>query len=171
MKNQFFCTLIISFICSCTSIPILYAQSSEADPFITVSGEVPKRVTLQESDLQKMNQVTVHRLDKEGQENSFTGTPLTEILSHCKVTTGSELRGENLSKYVLIKCADGYEVLFSLAELDEEFTNQVIILARLKNGEPLPQGEGPFRVILPNDKIPARCAFQVTELVVHFAGF
>lgn len=37
---------------------------------------------------------------------------------------GKELRGENLSKYLLVKCADDYEVLFSLAELDSSFTNK-----------------------------------------------
>ena len=45
------------------------------------------------------------------------------------VTTSKKLRGENLSKYLLVKCADGYEVLFSLAEPDSSFTNRVVILA------------------------------------------
>jgi len=45
------------------------------------------------------------------------GVPVEQILDLAGVTTGKQLKGENLTKYLLVKCADGYEVLFSLAEL------------------------------------------------------
>jgi hypothetical protein len=56
-----------------------------------------------------------------------------------------------------------------LAELDNAFTDRVVILAdKLENG-PLPDGKGPFRLIVPGEKKPARSSFQVTALIIRFA--
>ena len=107
--------------------------------------------------------------DRDGKELSYTGVPVLDILNSAGVTTGKQLRGENLTKYVMVKCADGYEVLFSLAELDTAFTNKIIILANELEGKPLPAGKGPFRLVVPGEGRPARSCFQVIELVIRFA--
>ena len=70
------------------------------------------------------------------------------------------LRGENLSKYLQIKAADGYGVLFSLAELDSSFTSKVVILADKMEGKPIPKGKGPFRIIVPDERKPARSILE-----------
>ncbi|CAG5074810.1 hypothetical protein DYBT9623_05498 [Dyadobacter sp. CECT 9623] len=67
---------------------------------------------------------------------------------------------------VLVSATDGYEVLHSLAEIDREFTDQVILLATTKDGQPLGNGEVPFRIITPNDKKPARWIRQVRSIIV-----
>ncbi|WP_229209476.1 molybdopterin-dependent oxidoreductase [Dyadobacter koreensis] len=106
--------------------------------------------------------------DRDRKEHEFSGVALIEILENAGVTTGSNLRGENLAKYVLISAADGYEVLYALAEIDPEFTDQVILLATKKDGQPLANGEGPFRIITPNDKKPARWIREVRSIKVAF---
>ena len=70
---------------------------------------------------------------------------------------------------MIAKCADGYEVLFSLAELDSTFTDRTVILADQWEGGSLPAGKGPFRIVVPGEKKPARSSFQVTTLLVRFA--
>lgn len=82
---------------------------------------------------------------------------------------GPQLRGKNMAKYLLVRSADGYEVIFSLPELDSAFTNRVIILADQMDGSPLPANKGPFRIIVPGEKKPARWIWQVNALVVRFA--
>ncbi|HXO78143.1 MAG TPA: hypothetical protein VN824_22970, partial [Puia sp.] len=62
-----------------------------------------------------------------------------------------------------------YQVVFSLAELDSSFTDRVVILADQVDGKPLPAGTGPFRMVVPGEKKPARNCFQVTGMVVRFA--
>jgi hypothetical protein len=79
---------------------------------------------------------------------------------------GPDLKGENLTKYLLIKAADGYQVVFALAELDKAFTDRMIILCNNVDGKPLPPGEGPFRIIVQDEKKPARCIREVTDMVV-----
>jgi DMSO/TMAO reductase YedYZ molybdopterin-dependent catalytic subunit len=46
---------------------------------------------------------------------------------------------------------------------------RVIILADELEGKPLPAGKGPFRLVVPGEKKPARSSFQVTEFIVRYA--
>jgi len=116
-----------------------------------------------------MPRTTASAKDKHGIMHSFSGVAIADILNKAGVTTGRQLRGENLAKYLLVSCADGYQVVFSLAELDSSFTDRVVILADQEEGKPLPAGIGPFRLIVPGEKKPARNCFQVTTLAIRFA--
>ena len=143
----------------------LFAQT----PFkLKVLGEVktPLQLTLQ--DVSAMPHTTAVLKDRDGKPRSFTGVPLSFILLKAGATMGKELRGENLSKYLLVKCADGYEVLFSLAELDSSFTDKKVILADSMDGKSLPEAKGPLRIVAEGEKKPARSCFQVVELIVGY---
>jgi DMSO/TMAO reductase YedYZ molybdopterin-dependent catalytic subunit len=157
----------VFFICFTSGLALSQEKTSPA--FVKVTGEVTKPLTLNMTDLATMNKATVKLTDRDGKDHSYTGVPVLDILNSAGVTTGKQLRGENLSKYVLVKCADGYEVLFSLAELDTAFTNKMIILATESEGQPLPAGKGPFRLIVPGEGRPARSCHQVMEFVIRFA--
>ena len=148
---------------------LVSAAHVQAQSVIKVSGEVTKALQLQAGDLAKMTRTTVTLKDKDGKDHPYTGVPITEILEMAGVTTGSQLRGPNLAKYMLVKCKDGYQVLFSLAELDHAFTDKIVILADSIEGKLLPPDRGPFRLIVPGEKRPARSSFQVTELVIRSA--
>jgi DMSO/TMAO reductase YedYZ molybdopterin-dependent catalytic subunit len=138
-------------------------------PTVKVLGEVLNPLTLSATDLAAMPRTTVSAKDKQGVSHSFSGVAVSEIFNKAGVTTGKQLRGENLAKYLLVTCADGYQVVFSLAELDSAFTDRVVILADQEEGKPLPASTGPFRLIVPGEKKPARNCFQVTTLVIRFA--
>lgn len=151
------------------NVHIVLAQGKDSLPSIRVSGEVTKPLQLRAADLAKMKRVTVSMKDRDGSEHAYTGVPVGEVLEMAGVTTGKQLRGKNLTKYMLVKCGDGYEVVFSLAELDADFTDRTVVIADESEGKPLPPGKGPFRLVVPGEKKPARCTFQVTELVIKFA--
>jgi hypothetical protein len=74
------------------------------------------------------------------------------------------LRGRPLATYVVAEASDGYRVLFSIAELDSRFTDRVVVLADRKDGQPLSAAEGPYRLIVPGEKRPARWARQVIRI-------
>ena len=164
IKNLYLTIILAAF--TCTGI---MAQVKEAQPFLKVDGEVTHPLQLTVADISKMKRVTVNLKDRDGKDHSYTGVPVLDILNMAGVTTGKQLRGENLTKYMMAKCADGYKVLFSLAELDTAFTNKIAILADEAEGKPLPAGKGPFRLIMPGEGKPARSCFQVTEFVIKFA--
>jgi len=136
---------------------------------ISITGEVATPLDLKMEDLAGFKQVSHKVKDRDNKEHEFKGVALIHLLEKAGVTTGSKLRGENLSKYVLIKAADGYEVIYSLPEIDPEFTDQTIILATEKDGQPLAVDEGPFRIITPNDKKQARWIREVRTIKIVFA--
>lgn len=153
------------------SMMLLLIQAGRAQQAATVkvAGEVITPLTLTAPDLAAMPRTTASAKDKQGVMHSFSGVAVADILNKAGVTTGRQLKGENLSKYLLVTCADGYQVVFSLAELDSSFTDRVVILADQEEGKPLAAGIGPFRLIVPGEKKPARNCFQVTTLAIRFA--
>jgi DMSO/TMAO reductase YedYZ molybdopterin-dependent catalytic subunit len=65
---------------------------------------------------------------------------------------------------VLAEAADGYKVAYSLAELDEQFGGRRVIVALSQNDAPLPDAEGPLRVVVPGETHHARWIRQLTVL-------
>lgn len=140
-----------------------YAQT------LTISGEVTKPLTLQAADLKAMPHVEVTGKDRDGKEHRYSGIPLVDLLRQAGASVGGELRGENLTKYLLVRAVDGYEVIFALPELDPEFATRTILLADSVDGAALPAGTGPYRVIVPDEKKPARWIREVKAMEVRFA--
>ena len=153
--------LFVCYLCFLTH----YVQAQT----LQVTGEVEKRLTLSAADLAAMPRTSVSANDKQGVAHSYSGVALADLFRAAGVTTGGQLRGKNLAKYLLVSCADGYQVVFSLAELDSDFTDRVVILADQMEGKPLPDGIGPFRIVVPGEKKPARNCFQVKTLSIKFA--
>ncbi len=66
--------------------------------------------------------------------------------------------------YARVSAADGYRVVFALAELDPASRNDVPIVAASCDGNALDAKDGPFRLIVPGEKRPARWVRQVTAI-------
>ena len=145
------------------------AQTDTIKPSIKISGEVTKTIILYADDLAKMQHATAMVKGRDGKEHPYSGVPVQRLLELAGVTTGKDLHGENLSKYLLVKCADGYEVVFSLAEVDSSFTDRIVLLADAYEGKPISGERGPFQLAVPGEKKPARSCFQVTEFIIKFA--
>jgi hypothetical protein len=105
----------------------------------------------------------------QGKEIVYSGTPLVEVLKAGGLLLDSGMAGirETVTMTVLVEATDGYRAMFSLAELDPELTDRVILLADTKDGQPLPPREGPFRIIVPGEKRPARWVRQVRVVTVR----
>lgn len=71
-----------------------------------------------------------------------------------------------MASCLLVEAADGYRVVISLPELDPAFTDKQIILAFLKDGKTLDDKEGPYRIVIPDEKRMARWVRQVTTLKI-----
>ena len=150
-------------------LALVVTAFAQNDQTLSVTGEVATPLTLTRQDLARYKSVTTQVKDRDNKTHEFKGVALFEVLEKAGVTTGSKLRGENLAKYLLVGAADGYEVVYSLPEIDPEFTDQVVVLAFEKDGQPLPAGEGTFRLIAPQDKKQARWVREVRTIKVQFA--
>ena len=134
-----------------------------------VGGEVLRPLNLSVKDLAALKSSEVKAKDRDGKEHTFKGVMLWTILNSAGVTLGKDLRGENLAKYVLVKASDGYEAVFSLPEIDPEFSDKIILLAHEVDGKPLAATEGSFRLVVPQDKKHARWIRQLTSIQVLFS--
>jgi DMSO/TMAO reductase YedYZ molybdopterin-dependent catalytic subunit len=137
----------------------------DAAPTIQVTGAVKQALTLSADDLANMPRATV-RTTSSGMETVYDGVWLHEVLKKAGVPQGSELRGKALSSYVLAEAQDGYQVLFSLGELDPAFIDNEILLADTANGKPLFGAQGRFRLVVPKDKPGARSVRMLTKIEV-----
>src|SRR4030095_11070615 len=147
----------------------IHAQQISEQPYIKVEGEVTQPLKLYQSDFDKMKRVTVSHKGHDSITNSYTGVPLIEILNRAGITMDKQLRGKNMAKYLLVSAADGYQVVFSLPEVDTSFNEKEIILADKMNDKPIPSNPGPFQLIVPGEKRPARSCREVVSLVIRSA--
>ena len=132
------------------------APAAAAPAEITVSGDIPLPVTLTLSDLRGMPRETVTVVEEDGSKAAYEGVPLREVLAKAGAPMGKQLRGKNLASYIIAKARDGYQVAFTLGELDTEFGNAPIIVADQRDGKPLFGYQGPLRIVCANDKAGAR---------------
>jgi DMSO/TMAO reductase YedYZ molybdopterin-dependent catalytic subunit len=167
MKKQVIIALLA--IISLTIPAATIAQTPTKEASVKVTGEVITPLTITGADLHLFTQITVARKDRDGKDHTYLGVTLSDILQKAGATMGQQLKGENLAKYLLVEASDGYQVVFALAELDKSFTDRMIILADTVDGKPLAAGDGPFRIIVQDEKKPARCIKQVTGMKVIFA--
>jgi hypothetical protein len=68
-----------------------------------------------------------------------------------------------------VKETDAYRVVFALPELDPAFTDQMILLADRRDDKPLPSNEGPWRIVVPNEKRQGRWVRQVVAITIKRA--
>ena len=145
--------------------------NAQAQDLLDLRGDLPNPRRIDASDLHKLPRVEVRTADPHdpGKEIIYSGTPLVEVLKAGGLLLDSDMAAirETVAMTVLVEATDGYRAVFSLAELDAELTDRVVLLADTKDGQPLPPREGPFRIIVPGEKRPARWVRQVTAVTVR----
>lgn len=144
---------------------LLFAQAPPA-AVLAVQGDVPSPLSLTADDLAKMPRDTVSVPSPDGGKVVYEGVTLFAVLQKAGAPFGKQLRGKALANYVLAKAHDGYQVTFTLGELDPEFGNASVLLADKRDGKPLPDKQGPYRLVCPNDKEGARSVRMLETLEV-----
>ena len=123
-------------------------------------------MSLTADDLAKLPRQTVSLPAPDGTKIVYEGVTLLAVLQKAGAPFGKQLRGKVLSTYVLAKAQDGYQVVFTLGELDPDFGSETILVADKRDGKPLPDKQGPFRLVCPNDKEGARSVRMLETLEV-----
>jgi len=74
---------------------------------------------------------------------TFEGVLPRDVLQPLVWPFGQHLRCEALTMYLLVEAQDGYQVVFTLPELDALFTDKIVLVADRRVGKPLSEKEGP----------------------------
>ena len=138
---------------------------AQAAPSVAVTGAVSHPLSLTAADLAAMPRATA-TTNSNGIAIAYEGVWLADVLKKAGVPFGAGMRGPALAGYVLASASDGYQVVFSLGELDPDMTDEQFLLADKANGKPLSGQNGAFRLVVPKDKHGARSIRMLTTLNV-----
>jgi len=143
------------------------AQTAPLTAELRISGAVTTPLVLTIADLKNMprRKLSVVNPHDKKTEN-YEGVLLEELLRKAGVPQGENLRGSSMATYVLAEGADGYRVVFSLAELDSGILDSDVIVADTMDGAPLGANQGPFRLVAPHEKRPARWVRMLKSITV-----
>ena len=145
--------------------------NAQAEESLDLLGDLPHPHRMEASALHQLPRMEVRITDPHdpGKEIVYAGPSLIEVLKAGGLLLDPGMAGirDTVAMTVLVSATDGYRAAFALAELEPELTDRVILLADTKDGQPLPPHEGPFRIIVPNEKRPARWVRQVSAVTVH----
>lgn len=132
---------------------------------LTVQSADGKQTVLSRAEIGALPEVKI-TATAHGESATFEGPLLRSVLEKGGVALGETLRGKAMVSCLLVEAADGYRVVIALPELDAGFTDKQVILAVLRNGKPLDEKEGPYRIVIPDEKRPARWVREVTTLKI-----
>ncbi len=118
---------------------------------LTVTDEAGKSHQVTASDIGRLIRRKFEVADHD-KKAEFEGVSLVDLLQSVGVVFGKELKGPRASAVVLIEATDGYRVAISLLEIDPATGNRTVLLADRRDGQPLGAKEGPFRLVIPDDK-------------------
>jgi hypothetical protein len=151
--------------------PAQLAKEKNSPPgSLTLVNESGTETVLSSGDFAKLPRQTIKAKDHTGVLAIYQGVSLAEVLRATKLALGKELKGPRLANYLLIEASDGYQVVFSLAEIDPSNTDHVVLVADRKDDKPLAAKEAPYRLIVPHDKKHARWVRQMTRISVRSAA-
>lgn len=158
---------ILLTACLLANAPQVTAQNASAPSVLKIDGNVTTPLTLTGADLKAMPRKVlkvVNPHDKKAE--TYEGVSISDLFQKAGAPAGHQLRGPMMTAYVLATASDGYRVIFSLAELDSDFADSDAIVADTLDGAPLGANEGPFKLVVPHDKRPARWVRMLQSLTI-----
>jgi hypothetical protein len=120
---------------------------------------------LSRADIESLPHIKVTTTDSDSSV-TFEGVALKSVLEKGGIGFGEPMKGKRLASCLLVEAADGYRVVIALPEVDPAFTEKQIVLASLRDGKPPGEKEGPYRIVIPDEKRMARWVRQVTALKI-----
>ncbi len=130
------------------------------------TGKAPLTLTLAELKAMPHITVTFHNAHTNADE-TYSGVRLADLLGKLGAPLGSELRGKALANYVIATGSDGYRAVFALAEIDPSFHPGEVLVADQMNGKALDEHSGPFKLVVTEDKRPARSVRNLVKVELN----
>lgn len=158
-------TTLVGLLCLITVTSGALGQST-ATLHVSIAGAADRTFTL--AQLQEMGMDSASGRFHAGPDHTFVGISLGHVLAAAGRPVDS-LRGRDLSQVVLVEAADGYRVVFALAELDPSFRGAErppVLLVWAEDGAPVASEYGPLRLVVPAERRPSRWIRQVTRVSV-----
>ena len=112
--------------------------------------------------------VSVHN-PHENTDETYSGVLLIELLKQVGAPVGKDVHGKALAEYVVATGSDGYKAVLALAEVEPDFHPGDVLVADAMDGKPLDAKTGPFRLVVTDDKRPARSVRNLVSVELKAA--
>ena len=127
----------------------------------------PRILDITASMLERLQRVEVSASMHGAKPVRYSGATLQSLLhARFNAASGERLRGPWMAACVRATAADGYQVVFTLAELDPAFGNLQVLVADRQDDQPLAPEDGPLRLVVPSDQRGARSLRQLVRLEI-----
>ena len=153
--------------------PVSAAAPQAAQPgAIDVRGDIPKPGPLTLADVMAMGgQTTTWTLHDKS--HTVVGVPLEQVLRRVgwdpgimsKSVAPTEKR-VGYKRVVVVTARDGFQAVFSAAELTAGMGKTQVFLAWNVDGKALPPDQGSLRLVVPTDSEPSRSVYQIGRIDV-----
>jgi DMSO/TMAO reductase YedYZ molybdopterin-dependent catalytic subunit len=137
---------------------------------LVVTGAVGQDLRLSIDDLKKMARKSVSTKGHDGEMHEYHGVPIGAVLAKAGVPQGAALRGKTMGLAVVAEGSDGYKAVFSLAELDEDFAGEAVLIVDSTDGKELGTDQGPLRLVAPGDKRQGRWVRMLKSITIVNVG-
>jgi DMSO/TMAO reductase YedYZ molybdopterin-dependent catalytic subunit len=145
----------------------VWAQTPVPAAELKIAGAVSSPLVVTAVDLKKMPRTTLKVVNPHDKKTEvYEGVVLEELLRRAGVPQGEQLRGPLLATYVIAEAEDSYRVVFSLVELDSGFLDAEVLVADTMDGVPLGANQGPFKLVAPHEKRPARWVRMLKSITI-----
>jgi len=111
----------------------------------------------------------VHIEASDGDASVYHGRPLLEVIEKAGLDTRSMAGQRKVAPAVVIaRARDGYTVVFSMGELLMHRSDPRVFLVAETAAGPLPENEGPVRLMIPGDRV--RSAYALRDLELRYVA-
>jgi hypothetical protein len=153
---------------------LLHVSPANADDALVldVSGALPRSGGMKLSDLEAMGPIKAE-WTSHGAKHEVFGVPLERVLTRFGFDVGpmskdvpvrEKRKGWRMA--ILASAPDGFQAVFSCAEVFESMGATRVLLVWKEDGKALPAGRGPLRLVVLTDKEPSRSVQAVRKLEV-----
>lgn len=94
---------------------------------------------------------------------TYSGVPLIDLLTRLGVP--DKPHGKDLRLYLVAEGSDGYEAVYSVAEVNPDVHDATVIVADSLDGKPI-AGTGPLQIVATGEKRPARWVYYLVAIRV-----
>lgn len=135
---------------------------------LTIVGLDGKAKVLKAADLAGLPRASVP-VPQDAGAKTYEGPVLAYVLRAGGLPVGPRLHGDPLRAYVIVTGADGFQAVFSLAELDKDYHDGTVVLGDKVDGQALPAKEAPWRLAVSGDRKRWRSVYGVTRIEARLA--
>jgi hypothetical protein len=133
---------------------------------LTIKSYEGKTLTLSPEELAALPHKSVSVFNAHSKANeTYSGVPLADLLAKVGVPLGESVRGKLFLTGVVASGADGYGVLYSLAEVDPSIHTGDVIVADTVDGKKL-EKDGAFKMVSSEERRPARWVRNLASISV-----